>query len=73
MPRSILKRGKRRRKNKTRHVRFKRKNIIHTIRNDTSSWSCDDKIQLDKKTKSSLVTGAWNETNNTQLAIITLE
>ncbi len=73
MPRSILKRGKRKRKNKTRHVRFKRKNTIHTIGTNASSWSCDDKIQLDKKTKSSLVTGAWNETNNEPLAIITLE
>ncbi len=56
MPRSILKRGKRRRKNKTRHVRFKRKNTIHNIGTDHRDWS----IKLDRTIKSSLETGNWN-------------
>jgi len=58
MPRSILKRGKRRRKNKTRHVRFKRKNTIHNIGLDNRKWSC--KLNLDKNTKDSLEKGEWN-------------
>ena len=60
MPRSILKRGKRRRKNKTRHVRFKRKNTIHDIGANNRDWSCNQ-ITLDKGIKSSLETGKWTK------------
>jgi hypothetical protein len=59
MPRSILKRGKRRKKNKTRHVRFKRKNTIHNIGVDDRNWSCKQ-LRLDKKTMTGLATGNWN-------------
>lgn len=64
MPRSILKRGKRRRKNKTRHVRFKRKNTIHNIGDDDRDWSCKQiktSVTLDSLTKRSLSTGKWTK------------
>ncbi len=64
MPRSILKRGKRRRKNKTRHVRFKRKNTIYNIGNDDRDWSCKQNktnVTLDSLTKRSLSTGKWTK------------